>query len=87
MEHGHRIWDTRNYHRRLRDRHSNAKAIIYGHTHIRVIDQSESPWVLNPGAAGRERTKGGPSCLIIDTAGADWSIREYCFRLAARRAG
>lgn len=79
MEHGHRIWDTCHYHERLRQRHPGARLIVYGHTHIRVIDTEIYPWVVNPGAAGRERTKDGPSCLIIDTASPDWSIEELKF--------
>ena len=50
VEHGHRIWDTRNYHRRLRAKYEHLKprAIVYGHTHKLVCDQSNTPWVLNP---------------------------------------
>jgi uncharacterized protein len=79
MEHGHRIRDTRNYHSRLRARHPAARMIVYGHTHVRVVDTSATPWVVNPGAAGRERTKSGPSCLVVDTRGDDWSIEQFCF--------
>lgn len=79
MEHGHRIWDTRNYHKRLRARHPSARLVVYGHTHVRVIDTGAEPWVVNPGAAGRERTKGGPSCLVLDAGTRRWSIDEYRF--------
>ena len=34
VEHGHRIWDTRHYHKRLRAKYPKARAIVYGHTHI-----------------------------------------------------
>lgn len=85
MEHGHRVYDTRHYHRRLRERHPAARVVVYGHTHVRRIDTGQTPWVLNPGAAGRERTHGGASCLVIDTTADDWSIAEYCFPRARAR--
>ena len=66
VEHGHRIRDTRHYHQRLRAKYPAARAIVYGHTHIRRCDCSQAPWVLNPGAAGQEDTKGGASCMLLD---------------------
>ena len=77
IEHGHRIWDTKNYHKRLRAKHPNARAIVYGHTHIRCVDQSSNPWVLNPGAAGLERNKGGSSCISLEANEQSWQIIEY----------
>jgi hypothetical protein len=77
VEHGHRIWDTRHYHQRLRAKYPAARAIVYGHTHIRCCDCTETPWVLNPGAAGRERTKGGASCMLLDADATGWQITEY----------
>ena len=79
MEHGHRIWDTGNYHSRLRAKYPGARMIVYGHTHIRAVDTDSTPWVVNPGAAGRERTRQGPSCLVVDTNSSDWSIQQFCF--------
>ncbi len=78
IEHGHRIWDTRHYHERLRAKYPAARAIVYGHTHIRCVDGDQMPWVLNPGAAGRERTKGGASCIVLEADERDWEITEYC---------
>tara|TARA_Y100000310_G_scaffold188760_2_gene188744 strand:+ start:786 stop:1319 length:534 start_codon:yes stop_codon:yes gene_type:complete len=77
VEHGHRIWDTRHYHERLRAKYPAARAIVYGHTHIRCCDCTQKPWVLNPGAAGQERTKGGASCMLLDANAARWQITEY----------
>lgn len=84
VEHGHRIWDTKHYHARLRARHPSARLIVYGHTHILALDVDADPWVVNPGAAGRIRTHGGPSCLVLHAAGDKWWIDEY--RFSARRA-
>lgn len=80
VEHGHTVRDTRRYHEVLRKRYPDSRAVVYGHTHVRVIDQSEMPWVLNPGAAGRNRTRGGPSCLILETEGQNWSVTEHSFQ-------
>jgi putative phosphoesterase len=77
VEHGHRIWDTRHYHLRLRAKHPKARAIVYGHTHIRCADLSRDPWVMNPGAAGRERTKGGASCIVLEIGETAWRVHEY----------
>lgn len=86
VEHGHRIHDTKNYHRRLRAKHPGARVIVYGHTHVRVVDTDEFPWVVNPGAAGRERTHGGPSCLVLETGVGEWRIESYRFeRMPPRR--
>ncbi len=79
VEHGHTVRDTRRYHEVLRNRHPESRAIIFGHTHIRVIDQDSVPWVLNPGAAGRERTRGGASCLELTIRSDNWQVTEHCF--------
>ena len=47
-------------HTDLRWDHADARLIVYGHTHIRVVDQKEVPWVVNPGASGKVRNHGGP---------------------------
>ncbi len=70
-------------HRRLRERYPKARAIAYGHSHHLLIDDSEVPWILNPGAAGRTRTYGGPSCLFLDCTEDEWSVEE--FRLPPRK--
>ena len=77
IEHGHQIWDTANYHSRLRHKYPDTQAIAYGHTHIRRIDTTIHPWVINPGAAGRVRTKGGASCLVLTAKPTRWSVREF----------
>jgi len=86
VEHGHRIRDTRHYSECLRDKHPHARAIIFGHTHRQLLDQAQEPWVINPGAAGRVRTHGGPGCLVLQAAGVDWSLESYRFD-ALRRTG
>jgi putative phosphoesterase len=72
--HGHRI-RARDRHERLRQRFPEARLVIYGHSHRLILDLDAQPWVANPGAAGRDRTQGGPSCLVL-RAGLDGWILE-----------
>ena len=81
--HGHQI--ERGMERRhewLRDRFSDARVVVYGHTHRHCIDRSARPWLVNPGAAGRDRTYGGPSLMVIDVDGNRWRLRTVRFERA-----
>lgn len=82
--HGDRL-RARGRHERLRAAYGDAAAVVYGHSHRLAVDTDGAPWVLNPGAAGRSRTYGGPACLVL-TADADgWSVRTHRFAPASRR--
>ena len=85
IEHGHRLGGFPD-HDQFRWDHAEARLVVYGHTHKRVIDQKAEPWIVNPGAAGRERTKGGPSCLILSASEAEWSIETILFKDAEAAA-
>lgn len=61
-------------HALLRERYPDARAIAYGHSHQLSVDDEAQPWILNPGAAGRTRTYGGPSCLLLECSEGDWKI-------------
>ncbi|MFP4251217.1 MAG: metallophosphoesterase family protein [Guyparkeria sp.] len=74
VEHGHRVNPARTRHERLRQRHPEARAIVYGHTHRRVIDTDQTPWVLNPGAAGRQRAFGGIGFLRLTATADEWQV-------------
>jgi putative phosphoesterase len=78
VEHGHRLGGFPD-HDQLRWDHAEVKLVVYGHTHKRIIDQQAEPWIVNPGAAGRERTKGGPSCLILHANETEWTIETVLF--------
>lgn len=66
------------WHEKLRSNFPSAKAIIYGHSHRLVCDQSEAPWVLNPGPAGETRIqRHGVSCLLITTSKKEWKVSEF----------
>ncbi|NBC47691.1 MAG: metallophosphoesterase [Gammaproteobacteria bacterium] len=86
--HGHRVAAARR-HQRLRARFPHARAICYGHSHRMVDDRDALPWVLNPGAAGRARTYGGPSCMVLIASEAGWQVEPHRFlpRSGNRRLG
>jgi len=79
VEHGHIHGHASPDLTKLRAVHPNAKMIVYGHTHKRMVDKSESPWVVNPGAAGHVRNHGGPSCLVVHASSEDWEIEAFKF--------
>lgn len=72
-------------HARLRAAFPEARAIVYGHSHRIVIDDAASPWILNPGAAGRARTYGGPSCLMLEASPRAWHVETLRFERKAAR--
>lgn len=77
--HGDRVGRAKDLHARLRKRYAEARAIVYGHSHRLVCDYAENPWVLNPGAAGRQRTYGGPSCLLLRADAQRWNVEVRRF--------
>lgn len=78
VEHGHRLGNKPN-HDDFRCDHAEARLVVYGHTHLRVIDKKEQPWVVNPGASGKVRTNGGPSCLVLHASEDEWTIDTILF--------
>jgi putative phosphoesterase len=81
--HGHRT-PARKRHERLRKRFPHARALVYGHSHRLVADRDAEPWVLNPGAAGKARTFGGPSCMILTAAEHGWDLEIHRFEPPSR---
>ncbi len=79
VEHGERHGMHQPDHGALRRTHPGARLIVYGHTHRLCVDAAAGPRVVNPGAAGRTRTHGGPSCLILTTRTCDWRLEALRF--------
>jgi putative phosphoesterase len=77
--HGDEVNPVPQRHARLRRSFPEARAVVYGHSHRLVCDQEQQPWVLNPGAAGRARTYGGPSCLILVATPERWTVEAQRF--------
>ena len=78
IEHG-EVYPARGRHARLRTVHANARAVVYGHSHRVAIDREADPWILNPGAAGRQRTFGGPACLLLSATAERWEVEPRRF--------
>lgn len=83
--HGHRVGPARARHDRLRARYPDARCIVYGHSHRLCCDLDGEPWVVNPGAAGRARTYGGPSCVILQACASAWTLEVRRFPLLGQR--
>jgi predicted phosphodiesterase len=79
VEHGHFHGFHEPDHEKLRQAHPQARVIVYGHTHKRAVDQSREPWVVNPGAAGKTRNNGGPSCLVLLAGESSWEFEAFQF--------
>jgi putative phosphoesterase len=74
--HGHKSNPAALRHAKLRKLYQEARVIVYGHSHRLVIDQSDIPWVINPGAAGKSRTHGGPSFVTLHIQAHSWRLES-----------
>lgn len=83
--HGDRVLPVARRHEKLRALYPDARMVVYGHSHHRIVDTSLRPWIANPGAAGRARTYGGPSLLILTATTRRWSVEEVAFAPRVRR--
>ena len=72
--HGHRAGRPAKRHAWLRKHYAGARGIVNGHSHHQCADRNGEPWVLNPGAAGRARTYGGPSCMVLYASPRAWKL-------------
>jgi putative phosphoesterase len=82
--HGHDAGRPARRHATLRNLYPDARGIVYGHSHRLIFDRSKRPWVLNPGAAGKNRTFGGPSCLVLCALHSNWWVEVFRFPAADR---
>lgn len=84
--HGHRHGTGDRRHGRLRADFADDRAVVFGHSHHVCIDRRQTPMILNPGAAGRVRTYGGPSCIVLRATVRDgWRFRTRRFPLRPAR--
>lgn len=83
--HGHRAGPASGRHGRLRRDYPEARLVVYGHSHRWVIDRDADPWVVNPGAAGRTRTFGGPSYVRLVASRLTWDVELRRFAPAEPR--
>lgn len=87
--HGHRYGYPGRAHDRMRSDYPEARLVVYGHSHLKCSDESSTPWILNPGAAGRTRTFGGPTICLLEASDSEWRLetRQYPPAEAKRAAG
>jgi putative phosphoesterase len=83
--HGHRYGNPGRCHERMRGDYPDARLVVYGHSHRKCVDQSASPWILNPGAAGRVRTFGGPTFGLLLASRTRWQLEIRQLPVAAKR--
>ena len=74
--HGHQYPALKTRHNKLRCQFPEAKAILYGHSHRPIIDQSSEPWVLNPGAAGRVRAYDSAGFISLKIYKRGWRLER-----------
>ncbi len=86
VEHGHSIDRIEQNHFPLAYKYSEARAVVYGHTHVQRLDQESLPWLVNPGAAGIARNNGGASCYLLRIKAQRWSMESFKFT-PLRKAG
>lgn len=83
--HGDRAGRPARRHAWLRKQYAGARAVVYGHSHHLCCDCDENPWILNPGSAGRARTFGGPSCLLLYARESNWKVLTRRFEPIGKR--
>ncbi len=80
VDHGHTHGHSHPSHESLKNTYTDAKMVVYGHTHKQLIEQDSSPWIVNPGAAGKVRNHGGSKCLVLTiNSEQDWQITPHAF--------
>jgi putative phosphoesterase len=72
--HGHRVASTKP--NALRAAFPACDVIVYGHTHQPLVDDSDTPLVINPGAAGPARFKLKPSVAILELPAMDVQLLD-----------
>ena len=79
VTHGHKHYPD--YHDSLRRAYPEALIIVYGHTHHHTLDMTKKPYIVNPGAAGKTRTQGGASCIILSNSSNGFNLELKKFNL------
>ena len=82
VNHGHLFGHKQPSHESLRQAYPHVKMIVYGHTHKQLIEQGQTPWIVNPGAAGLTRNHGGSKCLLLTiNSQQNWHVEPYDFKV------
>lgn len=74
MAHGHRYSVKWDYNRILsRAQEENATVVLYGHTHVALVDYVQNKLVLNPGSISESRSSKSESYAILNIDGGEVS--------------
>jgi uncharacterized protein len=80
MAHGH-LFEAKNRHRHLARAFPNANFILYGHTHVPVLEVVAGITIINPGSAGSKRFKLPVTCGILELPENDLLAESYSWEL------
>jgi uncharacterized protein len=80
IAHGH-LFESKNRHRNLVRAFPNANFILYGHTHVPVLEVVAGIAVINPGSAGSERFKLPVTCGILELPEPGTTGQTYSWQL------
>jgi uncharacterized protein len=80
MAHGH-LFEAKNRHRHLARAFPNANFILYGHTHVPVLEVVAGITIINPGSAGSKRFKLAVTCGILELPENDLLAESYSWEL------
>ncbi len=80
MTHGHRYSVKWDYNRIMaKADEENASVVLYGHTHIAVMDRVNNKLVINPGSVSESRSSRSESYAIMDLSTGKASAEIYYF--------
>lgn len=78
MTHGHKYSVKWDYNRILEKAESeNAEVILFGHTHVSVVDNVESILIINPGSISESRSNDSESYAILEISKDDIKTNIY----------
>jgi uncharacterized protein len=80
IAHGH-LFAAKNRHRNLARAFPNANFILYGHTHVPVLEVVAGITIINPGSAGSKRFKQPVTCGILELPENDSTGETYSWKL------
>jgi uncharacterized protein len=80
IAHGH-LFETKNRHRNLARAFPRANFILYGHTHIPVLEVIAGITMINPGSAGSKRFRQPVTCGILELPTKDVMAETYSWEL------
>jgi uncharacterized protein len=80
LAHGH-LFEAKNRHQTLARAFPKVNFILYGHTHVPVLDVVAGITIINPGSAGSKRFKLPVTCGILELHGNGWKEQAYSWNL------